>query len=179
MPTIQENYTQHVTSCIEQTRQLAVAYATQTGSSPTAFLNDVIAGLQASGIDGRAVGWRARIRLYMADDNYQQPIADSDPTLDADMAGTTVFAALPAIGPWLQETATEHHKAACSGLEMPNIKKKIAGLRTQLSLARSHFGTLRVDYFVMVGGIEKHMLARVDVERSEVEAKQQFRRTIR
>jgi hypothetical protein len=115
--------------------------------------------LKRPDLDGRAVQWRIRTRLYLATQT-DEPIADSDPDTPPDKSGNTVLTGLPAVAAEVSALAVAYHDAVCDGLEYPTLLHKLKGLRPTLSRRKGN-AVWRLHYSVK--GHE--MLARVDIER--------------
>lgn len=117
--------------------------------------------------DGRASGWRVRVRLF--EEGKADPVADTDPDLPAQLPGTTIKLGLPSVADFASFVAINYHGVACIGLESEGMRRKIASLRTQLSNKKQDSGWFNVDYEL----VEVHssvvratqMVMRCDVQR--------------
>lgn len=106
--------------------------------------------------DGRAVTWRARIRLYDARDEV---VADTDAERDAAAPGSVVVAGLPALAQELAALCEAFH-GPCEGLDEATLKHALKSLRPTLS-RRGGNAAWRVAYRAQ----GREWLARVDVEK--------------
>lgn len=96
--------------------------------------------------DSRAAQWRCRFRLYDTRRSDDEPLADSDPELSPEQAGTVVIAGLPAVGDMLAQMAVAFHRgAALRGLSTDDLDRRLRGLRPTLS-RRHGSATWRVPY---------------------------------
>lgn len=152
--------------------------ATALNVSPIGLSQSVRAALDEMRVginDNRAVGWNARLRLYLAS-NLSDVVADSDEGRPQKHPGDTVLRGLPTVCAWVADLASAHHKAPCAGLDPSTLRRKLASLRTQISQRGDGTGTLRTYYTVMrsarFGAQEEiRMFARCDVTREDVAQK--------
>lgn len=153
-------------ACITYTemKQRSDALATKFSVSPDSTfhlmlrkLNDYDNGLF---VDGRAAIWRARIRLYRADQE-KEVIADSDANLDPREDGATLHISIPAMMQWAVEFVEQHSNGVPLGLDSGTLQRRTRSFRTQLSTRKDGTGVLTLDYNVQ--GAD--MIARIDVKR--------------
>lgn len=118
--------------------------------------------------DGRAVDWRARIRIY-DEAKMDQPEGDTDPDLPADAPGAMVLHGLPSVLGVVMDVVSRHHGSAALGINRASLQRKIASLRTQISNARRDSGKFTVDYQVVEHkfgrAMDRNMTLRCDVVR--------------
>lgn len=159
----------------EQLRSHATALASECSTTPEAAAQALLSYLRTFeiglAVDGRSVPWRARLRLYSEADGFSEPVADSDPNTPPDEPGALVLHSLPDVCGWIAELACLHHGVACAGLSRDALKRKLPGVRTQLTNRKNGTATLRVSYSVLVRGKfdgllqPANMLARCDIVR--------------
>lgn len=119
-------------------------------------------------LDGRAVKWRTRTRIYDRTRLGDEPVADTDPDLSPDAKGTSVLVGLPGVAMEVRELAHAYHETCqhpgpCVGLELVTLLHKLKGLRPTLS-RRGGNAVWRLPYTVA----GREWLARVDIERVEI-----------
>ena len=115
--------------------------------------------------DGRAIKWRARLRIYDMGKNRDEPVWDSDKSSPPDQPGKTTILGMANVEAWIAELASNYHNAACAGLDKQSLARKTKNLRAMMSNRGDGTGTLRADYQVLVKDTIKYMLARCDVQR--------------
>lgn len=115
-------------------------------------------------LDGRAVKWRTRTRIYDRTRLGDEPAADTDPDLSPELKGTTVLVGLPMVACEVRELAHLFHsgQGSCVGLEQETLLHKLKGLRPTLS-RRGGNAVWRLPYTVA----GREWLVRVDIERVE------------
>lgn len=132
-------------------------------------------------VDGRAIDWRVRVRLYRAA-RLDTPEADSDPDLPAAANGATICYGLPGVADHLRALADGFHGQPCAGLDQETLRHRLNSLRPTLS-RRGGNAVWRVPYTVQPPVRDQNRLApehvilrelepqawlaRVDVERVE------------
>lgn len=129
--------------------------------------------------DGRTQGWRVRVRLYLKT-RMDEPEADSDPDLPAELPGATMIYGLTNVADHLRILAADFHGAPCAGLDSNTLAHRLKSLRPTIS-RRGGDAVWRVPYVVEVGrgraelaanglpasiGVQD-WLARVDIVRVE------------
>lgn len=122
----------------------------------------------ASAMDGRTAKWRCRYRIYDAR-NVDEPVADTDPDLEAGADGTMVIAGLPNVATTLAQIALQFHEGQqLVGLSGDELSRRLKGLRPTLS-RRHGTATWRVPYDTLQSYNSKDhkrgWLMRVDIRR--------------
>lgn len=172
--TLKDSVDKHLPMLTSAIHEAAKDISTTTGLSFQTSISELVAHLKALGdvthVDGRAALWRVRLRFYDMAGDLQQPLADSDPTLDGDQPGAVVLSSLNNVMSWIAEMATAYHGGPCAGMHSEALARPLRALRTQLSNRRDGTGTMKVRYTALHHGSfgavsEKHMLARCDVVR--------------
>lgn len=114
--------------------------------------------------DGRARSWRVRLRLYRA--GIESPEADSDPELSPESPGAESLPSLPAIIPWLRDTATAFHGCEVDGLQHDTLVHRLRSVRPLLS-RREKEGRTGVTWRVPYTVGDTGWMARVDIVRGK------------
>lgn len=140
--------------------ELAAAYTLSADAMTSAILADLRGYDRAQVTDARTCLWRARLRLYPANDT-REAIADSDAELSFDHPGATVHNSLPAVCSWITDLASAFHGSPCMGLGDNVMQSKARTLRTQMSVRKDGTGTMRIEYT----SDGRRWLARCDVVR--------------
>lgn len=110
------------------------------------FLNALGVHLQVAKRDARSADWRARVRIYSAEDNYVDPLADSDPNKSTELPGDAIHRGLPSIANWMAELIAAYHGTVPLEADAGTIRRKLGTLRVQMSYRRNGTGVLRVQY---------------------------------
>lgn len=117
--------------------------------------------------DGRKSKWRARVRFYSATDDFQEPIADTDPDLPPDAPGVGVLNGLSALVDWISQLGVEIHGQQPNGLSTESLDHRLKSFRPTLS-RNNGTGVWRVSYTTLetIGGhqVEKAWKFRADVQ---------------
>lgn len=93
--------------------------------------------------DGRAATYRVRLTLF----KDGTLMADSDPELPMNTAGTEVIKGLAAVGAWARAVAEGYHSQETTGLDDIAILKSIKSLRPSLS-RNSGTHNWRMPYYI-------------------------------
>lgn len=97
-------------------------------------------------LDGRAQWWLFRVRLYDMHVNPDEPIADSDANLSADLPGATQVRGLWKVLSEAAAGAADYHApATLRGWTAEDQERKLRGIRPTLSRNRGR-ASLRVQY---------------------------------
>ncbi len=137
---------------------VAEAASLETGDRKADFVDALRAAVaprhyappKEAGVDHRATLWRFRVRIYGWQDNFADPIADSDADLEAGDPGTLETRGLRLVADMAVRMATEFHAdGPLSGLDADTLDRKVKGLRPTLSrrggnaVWRLHYNTQR------------------------------------
>lgn len=172
-----------VTKISQQMQSLIEQEAALIGVSTRLLLDHAVKSLMdpttSTFRDGRAVDWRARIRIY-DEAKMDQPEGDTDPDLLADAPGALILHGLPSVLGVVMEVVARHHGTPALGIDRVSLQRKIASLRTQISNARRDSGKFTVDYQVVEHkfgrAMDRNMTLRCDVVRVQHDAASEPRR---
>lgn len=120
--------------------------------------------------DGRATRWRIRVRLYDMHSDSNEPMVDSDPSLEPDQPGDTVVYGLWKVISETYEAVQSWHEEPCVGLDDETRERKERGIRPTLSRNKGR-GTIRIEYDTKESfnpsGRTPRYLARCDIVRAD------------
>lgn len=119
--------------------------------------------------DGRSANWRCRFRYY---DQRQpdEPKGDSDEGMPADFPGEMIVTGLPNVARMVLDLARQvHGTSALVGLTMPDLDRRLKGLRPTLS-RRGGDAVWRIPYDTFETfnerSVKRGWLVRVDISRT-------------
>lgn len=122
-------------------------------------------------MDGRAVKWRIRVRLYDMRRDPPELEADTEgDNGDQDAAGTMICLGLPGVAETLRDLAAGFHSSPVMGLDMEALRHRLKALRPTLSRRKGN-AVWRVPYEVAAtfngDPVKYPWMARVDIEKVE------------
>ena len=121
-------------------------------------------------MDGRAVKWRIRVRLYDMRRDPPELEADTEAeSPDQDAPGSTICLGLPDVADTLRDLATSFHSSPVLGLDDATLRHRLKSLRPTLSRRKGN-AVWRVPYEVAAtfngDPVKFPWMARVDIEKA-------------